>query len=185
MEPQGAESFVYGVMSATASALLPVLGTLFGIALLGGILQGRPMISWSRVKPKWSKLNPASGAKRMFGKMALMEVRQDARQALRLVGGVAAYLAWPHAATVDLHGGRGPAASGRRDARHRLFDAPPDRDAGGRARPVRLCLATPRLPQADAHEPSGESRTSTSRARAIRTSRPRFARSRCSARAAG
>lgn len=100
MEPQGAESFATGVMYAVAGALLPILGTLFGIALLGGILQGRPMISWSRVKPKWSKLNPASGAKRLFGKQAMMEFAKTLTK-LCLVGGVAAYLAWPHAATID------------------------------------------------------------------------------------
>ena len=100
MEPQGAESFATGLMSAVATALLPILATLFGIALLGGVLQGRPMLSWSRVAPKWSKLNPASGAKRMFGKQALTEYFKTLAK-LSLVGGVAAYLAWPHAATID------------------------------------------------------------------------------------
>ncbi|MEP9359797.1 flagellar biosynthesis protein FlhB [Sphingomonas sp. KR3-1] len=100
MEPEGAQSFATGLMGAVAHALLPILGTLFAIALLGGILQGRPMISWSRVSPKWSKLNPMSGAKRMFGKQALIEYLKTLAK-LCLVGGVAAYLAWPHAATVD------------------------------------------------------------------------------------
>jgi flagellar biosynthetic protein FlhB len=93
MEPEGAQGFATGLLGA-------VLGTLFAIALLGGILQGRPMISWSRVSPKWSKLNPMSGAKRMFGKQALVEYGKTLAK-LCLVGGVAAYLAWPHAATVD------------------------------------------------------------------------------------
>lgn len=100
MEPTGAEDFATGVMSAVATALLPILATLFGIALLGGILQGRPMLSWSRVKPKWSKLNPMSGAKRLFGKQAMVEFAKTLAK-LCLIGGVAAYLAWPHAATVD------------------------------------------------------------------------------------
>ncbi|MBB4098882.1 flagellar biosynthesis protein FlhB [Sphingomonas kyeonggiensis] len=100
MEPQGAEDFATGVMSAVAHALLPILATLFGIALIGGILQGRPMLSWSRVKPKWSKLNPVNGAKRLFGKQAMVEFAKTLAK-LCLIGGVAAYLAWPHAATID------------------------------------------------------------------------------------
>lgn len=100
LDPDGAQSFATGIFSAVGSALLPILGAMFGLALLGGVLQGRPMISWSRVKPKWSKLNPASGAKRMFGKQSLVEYAKTVTK-LCLVGGVAASIAWPHAAGID------------------------------------------------------------------------------------
>lgn len=100
MDPAGAQGVVTGLMAAVGTAMLPIMGALFGLALLGGVLQGRPMISWSRVKPKWSKLNPASGAKRMFGKQSLMEFAKTLAK-LCLVVGIAATIAWPHASTID------------------------------------------------------------------------------------
>jgi flagellar biosynthetic protein FlhB len=100
MDPAGAQSMVTGLMAAVATAMLPILVALFGLALLGGVLQGRPMISWSRVKPKWSKLNPASGLTRMFGKQSLMEFAKTLAK-LCLVVGIAATIAWPHASTID------------------------------------------------------------------------------------
>ncbi|WP_333571469.1 flagellar biosynthesis protein FlhB [Sphingomonas sp.] len=100
MEPTGAQSFATGLFGAVGTALAPILAALFGFAILGGVLQGRPMISWSRIKPKWNKLNPMNGAKRMFGKQALVEFAKTFAK-LCLVGGIAAAIAWPHAATID------------------------------------------------------------------------------------
>lgn len=100
MDPVGAQSVVTGLMGAVAYAMLPIMGALVGLALLGGVLQGRPMLSWSRVKPKWSKLNPASGLTRMFGKQSLMEFAKTLAK-LCLVAGIAATIAWPHASSID------------------------------------------------------------------------------------
>ncbi len=100
MTPDGAQNFTTGLLAAVGSALLPILAALFGFAILGGVLQGRPMLSWSRVAPKWSKLNPVSGAGRMFGKRSLMEFLKTFAK-LCLVAGIAAAIAWPHAATID------------------------------------------------------------------------------------
>lgn len=100
LTPEGGQDFATGLMGSAAMALLPVLATLFLFALLGGLLQGRPMISWARVKPRWSKLNPASGFKRMFGKRALVEFLKTLAK-LCLVGGIAAALAWPHASGIE------------------------------------------------------------------------------------
>lgn len=100
MEPDGAQNFATGLFAAVGTALMPILAALFGFALLGGVLQGRPMIAWSRIKPKWNKLNPMTGAKRMFGKHALVEFAKTFAK-LCLVAGIAAAIAWPHAATID------------------------------------------------------------------------------------
>ncbi len=100
MEPDGAQSFATGLFAAVGTALTPILAALFGFAILGGVLQGRPMIAWSRIKPKWNKLNPVNGAKRMFGKQALVEFLKTFAK-LCLVAGIAAGIAWPHAATID------------------------------------------------------------------------------------
>lgn len=100
MEPDGAQGFATGLMGAVANALLPILAAMFGLAILGGILQGRPMLSWSRVKPKWQKLNPFSGLKKMFGKQSLMEYAKTVGK-LCLVGGIALTIAWPYASGID------------------------------------------------------------------------------------
>jgi flagellar biosynthesis protein FlhB len=100
IDPDGAQNFTTGLFGAVGTALAPILAALFGFAILGGVLQGRPMISWSRVKPKWNKLNPMNGAKRLFGKQALVEFLKTFAK-LCLVGGIGAAVAWPHAATID------------------------------------------------------------------------------------
>ncbi|MET0307303.1 MAG: flagellar biosynthesis protein FlhB [Sphingomonas sp.] len=100
MTPDGAQAFTTGLLGAIGSALFPILAALFGFAILGGVLQGRPMISWSRVSPKWSKLNPVSGASKMLGKRAIVEYLKTVAK-LCLVAGIAAAVAWPHAATID------------------------------------------------------------------------------------
>jgi flagellar biosynthetic protein FlhB len=69
----GARSLATGVLGHVALSLAPVLGVMFLCALLIGLLQGPLTLSWTRVTPKWSKLNPVSGLKRLFGKKALVE----------------------------------------------------------------------------------------------------------------
>lgn len=72
-EPEGAQNLANGVMSQLFLVLAPLLGTMVGFALLGGMMQGRPTLAWSRVAPKPSKISPISGAKRLFGGRALVE----------------------------------------------------------------------------------------------------------------
>ena len=100
LEPEGAQAFATGLFEMIATAMLPLMGALFGMALLGGLLQGRPMLAWSRIKPKWSKLNPASGLMRMFGKQSLVEFFKTFAK-LCMVAGIAGVIAWPYAAGVD------------------------------------------------------------------------------------
>ncbi|HVJ02586.1 MAG TPA: flagellar biosynthesis protein FlhB [Sphingomonas sp.] len=100
LTPDGAQDFATGIFGAVASAMAPIMAALLGFALLGGLLQGRPMLSWSRVAPKWSKLNPASGLTRMFGKQALVEFAKTFAK-LCLVVGMGAAVAWPHATGID------------------------------------------------------------------------------------
>ncbi|WP_404367730.1 flagellar biosynthesis protein FlhB [Sphingomonas sp. MMS24-J45] len=73
LEPAGGQAFATGVLFALFRGLAPILGVLFGFALLILFVQGRPTLSWSRVKPKPSKLNPFTGFGRMLGPRALIE----------------------------------------------------------------------------------------------------------------
>src|SRR4051812_20168125 len=57
--------FGTGVMEG-GKALLPLFGTLFVLALLIPHLQVGPLLSFGPITPKFSKLNPLSGMKRML-----------------------------------------------------------------------------------------------------------------------
>jgi len=73
LDSGGAQNLMTGVARHFAFSLLPVFGVLFACAVATIFLQGRFVLSWSRLAPKWSKLNPASGFKRIFGMRALVE----------------------------------------------------------------------------------------------------------------
>ena len=73
LDSRGARDLAAGIMSHAAFSLTPVMSVLFACALGTLFLQGRVTFNWSRVAPKWSKLNPMSGVKRLFGARALVE----------------------------------------------------------------------------------------------------------------
>lgn len=65
LDPASSQNFLWGVFGKVFVSLLPVFGLLLAAAIAGGLIQGRPTISWSRVKPNFSKLNPVSNLKRI------------------------------------------------------------------------------------------------------------------------
>ncbi len=54
--------------------LLPLLLVVFVAGLAGNVLQSGFLISTEALAPKWSKLNPASGLKRLFSLRSLVEL---------------------------------------------------------------------------------------------------------------
>jgi flagellar biosynthetic protein FlhB len=96
----GAQQLITGIVQELATIFAPLFGTLVLCALLGGALQGPFLISWSRVTPKWSKLSPAAGMKRMFSVRALIELGKTLAK-FGIVAGVAVWVLWPHAAALD------------------------------------------------------------------------------------
>ncbi len=96
----GAQQLVTGIVQELATIFAPLFGTLILCALLGGAMQGPFLISWSRVTPKWSKLSPAAGMKRMFSVRALIELGKTLAK-FGIVAGVATWVLWPHAAALD------------------------------------------------------------------------------------
>ncbi|WP_395391297.1 flagellar biosynthesis protein FlhB [Novosphingobium sp. BL-8A] len=73
VDPTGAQNLITGLALHFFWSLLPIFGVLIACALGIGFLQGRFVISWTRLAPKWSKFNPFSGLGRIFGKRALVE----------------------------------------------------------------------------------------------------------------
>ena len=94
------QTFAALLMGQVGLALGPLLGMLMFFALLTLFLQGRPTLAWSRMKLKWSKLNPGSGLKRMFGKQGLVEFAKTLAK-FGLVAGVALIVVWPHARGIE------------------------------------------------------------------------------------
>ncbi|RJF85709.1 flagellar biosynthesis protein FlhB [Sphingomonas cavernae] len=112
MEPEGAQNLIGGVLVQLGLSLAPVAGLLFGCALLTMFLQGRPTLSWSRVSPKWSKLNPMTGLGRLLGKRALVEFAKTLAKFF-VICIVAVIVVWPKAVAFDQLIGSDPGAIGQ------------------------------------------------------------------------
>ena len=74
-------------------ALAPILGALFVIAAAVPILIGGWNFSGKAIEPKFSKLNPLSGIKRMFSVSAALEGGKAVLKSL-VIGGVATWVIW-------------------------------------------------------------------------------------------
>lgn len=100
LAPDGAQNIASGIIFQIGVVFAPLFGALVAFAILGGVMHGRPTISWSRVSPKWSKLSPISGAKKLFGKQALVEFAKTLAK-LSVIIGVAVWALWPRANALD------------------------------------------------------------------------------------
>lgn len=112
LDPDGAQDFTAGVLGEVSLSLAPLMLMLTGCALLTMFVQGRPTLSWSRVKPQWSKLNPAAGFGRLFGFRALVEFGKTLLKFTAVIV-VALMVVWPKAAGIDQLIGSGPEAIGK------------------------------------------------------------------------
>lgn len=77
----------------TLSAFMPFLLTVTIAAALSPLLMGGWLFTTESLTPDFSKLNPASGLKRMFSVTALTEMFKAIIKSV-LIGGVAVYVIW-------------------------------------------------------------------------------------------
>ncbi len=84
--------FVSAVQDALAM-LMPFFGVMIAVAILASIALGGFNISLQALTPKFSKLNPISGMKRLFSAKGLMELLKSLAKFL-LIGGVTVILTW-------------------------------------------------------------------------------------------
>lgn len=82
-----------GLGGALLIVLAPVLTVFLVAAVTGVLMQGDIVVARDRIKPKWSKLNPISGAKKMVSPDALVEFAKSVIKVL-IVGAVALWLAF-------------------------------------------------------------------------------------------
>lgn len=100
VDAPGTRSLITGIFAHLGFTFLPIMGLFVAAAMAGGVIQGRPGLSWARVAPKWSKVSPASGFKRMFSMRALVEFAKTLAKFVVVVSAALA-LAWPHAVAFD------------------------------------------------------------------------------------
>ena len=99
-DPDGAQSLTTGMGLHLAQIFAPLFAVLVGFALLGGLVQGLPAVVWSRVAPKFGKLSPMAGAKRVFGSAAMVEFAKTfAKLVVVLI--VATMILRPHIVALD------------------------------------------------------------------------------------
>jgi len=68
-----ASSLFLAVFSDIGLFLLPLLLIVCGCSLVGSFAQNVPSFVGERIKPKWSKISPVAGFKRIFGKAGWVE----------------------------------------------------------------------------------------------------------------
>lgn len=87
----GMAEWIRGVGWMLLAAITPIMLTMAGTALAVGAVQARGVISIDPLMPKWERLNPLKGAKRLWGWKAPMEL---GKSLLKLgIIGAAAYFA--------------------------------------------------------------------------------------------
>lgn len=86
-------------------ATVPFLGVVMLATILGGVggnvgQMGGFIFTWEKVKPKWEKINPLSGFKRIFGPDGLMQFAQTLVK-LVAVGVICWFVLQPHARELE------------------------------------------------------------------------------------
>jgi flagellar biosynthetic protein FlhB len=94
LEGGGAQRMMAALLAALAVPLITVFGGIFVAALLGHVIQHRPLWSFEKVTPKLDKLDPMKGVGRMFGPQAWMNLLKSG---LKMTAGTVAmiYAVWP------------------------------------------------------------------------------------------
>jgi flagellar biosynthesis protein FlhB len=71
--PEDSAAMAWSITGHTSILMGPILAMMFGIAILGGLSQGRPTWSTEKLKLQWSKISPMKGLGRMLGMQAWVE----------------------------------------------------------------------------------------------------------------
>lgn len=90
IEAGSGQAFTAWLLERVLDLLGPLLLLYFVAAVAIGVAQGRPSFAAARLNLKWSRLNPAAGAKRLFGRQGLVEFGKT----LLKCGGVALLCWW-------------------------------------------------------------------------------------------
>ena len=82
---ESVENLLVAAGYGTAATVVPVLAILAGGSILGSLLQNVPSAASDRIAPKASRISPASGWQRIFGKSGLAEFGKSVVKLLAVV----------------------------------------------------------------------------------------------------
>jgi flagellar biosynthetic protein FlhB len=82
----GAQATLSELLLQVTMAIAPLLGVPLAFAASIFVLQGRPVITWSRLALKWSALSPTQGFTRIFGRKGLFEFAKYVVKAALITG---------------------------------------------------------------------------------------------------
>ncbi len=90
----GFRSFINGVIWSVMGVVLLPLGLMAFAAIGANLIQHKPVLSLDPIKPKWSKVSPLAGFKRLFSTESLMNFAKGVLK-LSIVGFVMFLVTWP------------------------------------------------------------------------------------------
>jgi len=94
LDADAATILFWAISADLAWALLPILGLLLAVGLGTSFVQHGFLFSAEGLKPKWSKLSPMAGLKRMFSSRGLVELVKNLFK-LVIVGAAATFAVMP------------------------------------------------------------------------------------------
>jgi flagellar biosynthetic protein FlhB len=95
----GAQRLMFGLVMSLAVPLAVVFGAIAVGAIIGHLVQHRPLWTLQKVKPELSKLSPGRGFKRMFGAHGWMNLLKAALK-MAAVSAALLYAVWPEATAI-------------------------------------------------------------------------------------
>lgn len=100
VEGSGFGAFFNGLAFAMIGAVLAPLGVLYVCGIVANLVQHRPLFSAEPITPKFSKVSPLAGAKRLFSGEALVNFGKGLLK-IGIVGTVVFLVVWPERDRLD------------------------------------------------------------------------------------
>lgn len=100
VEGSGFGAFFNGLAFAMIGAVLAPLGVLYICGVVANLIQHQPLFSAEPIKPKFSKVSPFAGAKRLFSADALVNFGKGLVK-ITVVGVVVVLVIWPERDRLD------------------------------------------------------------------------------------
>ncbi len=90
----GFRTFISGVIWSVMGAILLPLSFMAVVAVAGNLIQHKPVLSADPIKPKWSKISPLAGFKRLFSSESLVNFAKGVMK-LTIVSFAIFLVVWP------------------------------------------------------------------------------------------
>lgn len=96
---EGAQAFLQPLLASVGQSLMVPLGMCLGAALIGGVLQGKIVVSATRITPQLSRISPVAGLKRLLGVQGLIQFAKTLAK-LAAIGWAVWATLWPQTSSL-------------------------------------------------------------------------------------